>query len=246
MIEINLLPGSRKKTRSRGGAQLDVRAALSSAVARVKDPLLVGAIAAVLVAGAALGGMHLTQAAEANTLEESLQKAQQDSMKHAVLIREKRKAEAQRDSVNRQVSLIRAFDDKRFVWPHVMDEISRALPPYTWLTTVSHMSAPAARTPAPRTPPARSPSGRAAPDTTEVVEDPQVRFRIVGNTVDLQALTRFMKLLEASPFITDVQLVKSSLIIVENKEITEFQLDAAYEAPDRSVIRTVPFSLSVR
>lgn len=231
MIEINLLPGSGKKTRSRGGASIDVRAVLSGALARVKDPLLVGAIAASLLSGLAVAGMYLLQRAEANTLEVALQKAQQDSMTHAILIREKRKAEAQRDSVMKQVELIRSFDDKRFVWPHVMDEVSRALPPFTWLTSIGHTNAVGA-------------AGQAAEAdslTTQVI-----RFRVVGNTVDLQALTRFMKLLEASPFITDVQLVKSALVIIDGKEITEFQLDAAYEKPDPSVIRTVPFSLSVR
>jgi len=47
-----------------------------------------------------------------------------------------------RDSVVNQVNLIRSFDDKRFVWPHIMDEVSRALPPYTWLTSVTQTSAP--------------------------------------------------------------------------------------------------------
>ena len=69
---------------------------------------------------------------------------------------------------------------------------------------------------------------------------------MVGNTVDIQALTRFMKVLEASPFVENVQLVKSTLIVIDGKEITEFQLDAAYQAPDSSVITVLPVSLSVR
>jgi len=64
--------------------------------------------------------------------------------------------------------------------------------------------------------------------------------------VDIQALTRFMKLLEASPFIQNVTLVKSSIVIADGKEVTEFQLDASYQAPDPSAIKTVPVSLSVR
>ena len=47
-----------------------------------------------------------------------------------------------------------------------------------------------------------------------------------------------MKLLEASPFVEDVQLVKSAMIIVEGKEVTEFQLDAAFQKPDSAAIRT--------
>jgi hypothetical protein len=55
-----------------------------------------------------------------------------------------------------------------------------------------------------------------------------------------------MKDLEASPFIQDIQLVKSTTVIVDQREVTEFQLDAAWETPDPSVIRTVPVSLAVR
>jgi hypothetical protein len=69
---------------------------------------------------------------------------------------------------------------------------------------------------------------------------------MVGNTVDIQALTRFMKDLEASPFVQNVQLAKTSIVIAEGKEITEFQLDAEYQTPEPGAIRTVPVSLSVR
>jgi type IV pilus assembly protein PilN len=55
-----------------------------------------------------------------------------------------------------------------------------------------------------------------------------------------------MKLLEASPFIQNVTLIKSSIVIADGKEVTEFQLDASYQAPDPSAIKTVPVSLSVR
>ena len=73
-----------------------------------------------------------------------------------------------------------------------------------------------------------------------------MRFRLVGNTVDIQALTRFMKLLEASPYIENVQLAKSELVMVDGKEVTEFQLQAQYERPDTTLIATAPVSLSVR
>ena len=43
-----------------------------------------------------------------------------------------------------------------------------------------------------------------------------------------------------------VQLVKSTMILVDGKEVTEFQLDARYQYPDSSAIRTQPVALSVR
>jgi hypothetical protein len=73
-----------------------------------------------------------------------------------------------------------------------------------------------------------------------------VQFRLIGNTVDIQALTRFMKVLESSPFIENVQLEKSAIILVDGKEVTEFALSAAYQTPDPSSIKNVPVTLSVR
>jgi hypothetical protein len=79
-----------------------------------------------------------------------------------------------------------------------------------------------------------------------VAQAQRVDFRLVGNTVDIQALTRYMRLLEASPFVENVQLIKSALIIVDGKEVTEFTLDASYQTPDSTAIRTVPLTVSVR
>jgi len=73
-----------------------------------------------------------------------------------------------------------------------------------------------------------------------------MKFQISGNTVDIQALTRFMKLLEASPFVKNVTIAKAELVSLEGKEVQEFLLEAEYERPDASVIATVPVTLSSR
>ncbi|HET7583737.1 MAG TPA: PilN domain-containing protein [Gemmatimonadaceae bacterium] len=252
MIEINLLPGSGKKARS-GGAGVNLSGALSGMAARVKDPFLAGAMAAIVIAVLAIGGMFWKTRAEANTLLEGLQRAQADSIRYASIIKEKHKAETQRDSVLKQMALISAFDDKRYVWPHLLDEISRALPPYTWLTSVeqTNITTDDPQRALPQRPAAAAKNGKnakpdSAADADSTAGPPQVKLRIIGNTVDIQALTRFMRLLEASPFLQNVQLVKSALIIVDNKEVTEFTVDAEYEVPDASVIRKTPFTLSVR
>ncbi|MDQ2890027.1 MAG: PilN domain-containing protein, partial [Gemmatimonadota bacterium] len=70
-------------------------------------------------------------------------------------------------------------------------------------------------------------------------------FRIVGQTVDVQALTQFMKNLEASPFIKNVQLTRSDLVTADTKEVTEFQLEAQTEVPPANLLRTVPLSIAV-
>jgi Tfp pilus assembly protein PilN len=72
----------------------------------------------------------------------------------------------------------------------------------------------------------------------------QVQFRIVGHTVDIQALTRFMKSLEASPFIQNVQLKSSDLVQTEGKEVTEFTLEAESQTPPPFAVKTVPLVVS--
>jgi Tfp pilus assembly protein PilN len=73
-----------------------------------------------------------------------------------------------------------------------------------------------------------------------------VRVRVVGNTVDIQALTRFMTQLEASPFLAQVQLAKSERSVDNGKEVTQFQLDMMYSRPDAAQVRRVPLAVSVR
>ena len=246
MIEINLLPGTGKKPRSKGAPGASLAGVASGVAARVRDPYLISAIVSVLLVGSLIGTAYWYQRAQYNALNEQLQKAIQDSTRLSGVIREQRKAQTQRDSVLAQVELIRSFDNKRFVWPHIMDEISRALPPYTWITSVVQTNGSTAQPAQPTTGKPAKPGEKTGPPPVDSSSVPKVQFRLVGNTVDIQALTRFMKLLEASPFIENVQLEKSSIILVDGKEVTEFALTASYQNPDPSAIKMQPVNLSVR
>jgi len=252
MIEINLLPGQTPKKGARGGAGVDIGGAAAAFATRVKDPFLIGAIASILLATLAVAGMFWYQRGQTTDLNTKLQTALQDSSRYTGVIKEKRRAEAERDSVVRQVELIKSFDNKRFVWPHIMDEISRALPPYTWITSVvqTNMGGSGAtqNQAQNQAQPAPKPGDKVVPHlpTVDSSTVPRVRLRIVGNTVDIQALTRFMKDLEASPFLTNVQLDRSELALELNKEVTQFQLTIGYNRPDSTAIRRVPFTLSAR
>jgi hypothetical protein len=54
-----------------------------------------------------------------------------------------------------------------------------------------------------------------------------------------------MKSLEQSPFIRNVQISRSELVMTEGgKEVTEFVLEAESEKPGPGVIQTVPLSLT--
>lgn len=246
MIEINLLPGARKKTRSRGPS-FNIPDVLRDLQSRVRDPWMISAVAGVALGLVAIGAMWTLQSRRESSLTEREQKAVQDSTRYASVIAERAKAEAQRDSVQRQIAVIAAIDGTRLIWPHVLDEISRAMPPYVWLRSVTQTSAVSNESPevqagVSKAAPKKGPARPAAQQSDENV----LALQIVGNTVDIQALTRFMKALEASPFLQNVTLVRSDVVMQQGKEATEFRLDMQYEKPDPSVLRTVPFTVSVR
>ena len=237
MIEINLLPGAGRKTRGRG-ASAGLGATLSGVAAKVKDPHLIFGVVAVAGTLALIALLQWRQTAMASGLDDAEQRAVQDSARYAAELSVKRAAEARRDSVMRQLGIIKAIDNNRFVWPHLMDEVSRVMPPYTWLTHLSQTSA--------MPTPGGLASDSAAKKDSLNVTPPEMKFRVNGITVDIQALTRFMKDLEASAFVQNVVLDKSTLAVVEGKEVTEFQLSAEYQTPDSSAIRLQPIALSVR
>ena len=153
MIEINLLPGSGKKARSTG---FSLTAIAGQAGSRVKDPFMIAAAVSIIAAVASIGYLHISQASRADELTERERRAVQDSTRFVAVLRERNRALAQRDSVQRQLEIIKSIDNDRFVWAHIMDEVSRALPPYTWLKTIQQSAVVAAATPATPPPPPKA------------------------------------------------------------------------------------------
>ena len=250
MIEINLIPGTGKKSKKGGGggAKLNLGASLGNLKAKVRDPYMLGAIGSAVVAILVTGGLYTTQESRSARLEDELQKAVQDSTRYASVLREREKAEAKRDTVLRSLNMIRAIDDDRYIGPHVMEEVSSALPPDTWIgargfSGVGQATTPVTTVLAPEASGASSRRRKAVP--TQIVRD-TVRIRLVGNTVDIQALTRFMKQLEVSPLLENVTLVSSQHATDNGKDVTQFQLDMRYTRPGATEVRRVPLAVSVR
>lgn len=239
MIEINLLPGARKKAGSSRSASLGVGAAFGALVSRLRDPWLALAIVGATIGLAASGGMYVVQDREARALEDQQRVAVQDSTRYAAVLEQRRTVESQRDSILRQIAVISAIDGDRFLWAHVLDEVARALPTYTWLRSVSQTS------PSAPTVPATTPA-TAADAAATAGDAPGLGLRIVAYTVDIQAVTIYMKNLEASPFLENVTLGGSDKAVTDGKEVTQFTLDMQYAKPDSSAVRTVPFSIAVR
>lgn len=253
MIEINLLsPGEGAGKKKSGGLaflarfQRDKNSQNTSMDDSAPAPArpMISAAAGIAVAFAVLGvgGGFWYQDRQLASLDEHLQQELADSARFSAVIGERKTVIARRDSLISQLGIIQQIDDSRYVWPHILDEVSRALPPYTWITTITQMSAKAVL-------PQRDTAHKAA-DSTKVrakpAAEPEVTFQIVGNTVDIQALTRFMRVLESSPFVQNVTINKSSVMLIDNREVTEFTLDVQYQKPDPAAVTTVPITLSVR
>jgi Tfp pilus assembly protein PilN len=215
---------------------------------RISDPWLIAGIGVTAVVGATVAALYVTQAARAATVDEALQKAVRDSTRYASVLQDRETAEAKRDTVLRSLNLIRAIDDDRFIWPHVMDEVSRSLPPYTWIVSLGFTGTGQAQaTVATIAAAPEADTGRHKKKAVQTaIPRDTVRIRLVGNTVDIQALTRFMKQLESSPFLEQIQLAKSERANDNGKEVTQFQLDMLYTRPDPALVRRVPLAVSVR
>jgi len=264
MIEINLLPGDgKKKRRAKTTSSMKFEFHPSQWFAgiteKITDKYLLGAIGAAGLSGLLIALMVISQTARGAMLEARETKAVKDSAQFSAVLNAKAKAEATRDSLYQQIAIIKSIDDSRYLWSHLMYEISNALPQYTWLTEVTQTSQPrsvavadtvkyaASADTANKTPRQRAldrDRAKKARGDSLLAAAKDVRFRLVGHTVDIQALTRFMKSLEASPFIQNVQLSRSDLVQAEGKEVTEFTLEAGTQAPPPFAIKTVPLIVS--
>lgn len=225
MIQINLLPGVKRK-RS-GSAKDALLGQLKELGARVKDPMLIVAVVAWVLAAGWLAYGFISNARKMKDLEPRLEQAKDEHRRYRNLMAEKRRTEAIRDSLLAQIGIIRTVDGDRYTWPHVLDEVTKALPAYTWLVNLNSITPTAAVDSA---------------DTTQ----PALQFQIDGRTVDIQAYTRFLRQLEASPWIIDVTPLQASTVVEKERAVTAFSIRATFTRADSAYIRTVPMSQSVR
>src|SRR3989475_128445 len=191
MIEINLLPGKKKRAAPGAGFRFalpDFR----GLIATIRNPWLIAASAtsAVVIVGAVL--LFFTQTARLRVAEARLDAVRVEKRRFDAVIAQKRQSERIRDSLAAEINIIRGIDADRYVWPHILDQITKALPPYTWLTGISAQGSVQTQ--------AAVPAGGGIDSTGA----PAVRVWITGSTVDIQAYTTFLRQLAASPWLIDV------------------------------------------
>jgi Tfp pilus assembly protein PilN len=215
LIEINLVPGS--ATASLGSRRL-ASLSLPALPHLNADLRVVGGVAAGVILLLALGFGYLQLETRKVELETQIQRELTDSARFSATLALLRSLQARQDTISRKIDIIRSVDSRRYVWSHLLDEISLAVPAHTWLAQIN---------------------------SSEVADSAAVGpvFTIQGNAGSTQALTRFMKNLEASVFIRDVTLITTEQEEHDGRPVQRFSLEARYRTPEAAFIETMPILL---
>jgi Tfp pilus assembly protein PilN len=206
MIEINLLPGSDRKRRARLPFPLPKRSGPSKV-----DPWTAFVAAGWILGIGVVVWLFMSTRSEETRLDGAIREAAADSARYAAIIQSTERLRARRDSIAERLRVIQEIDEGRYIWPHIMDEVSRALPEHTWLTGIDQMQG-----------------------------GPRPSFRIEGRAGNNFVLTRYMNNLEASPFIGRIRLASTTLAVEEQRLVHAFVLEARYQDPPFDLIETVP------
>jgi len=215
MIEIDLLPRTEGKKKGAGARKGPSRSQLNLPRIPV-DPWILAPVVLWVVVVSLGVWLFLGLGGRSSELAVELDVAQRDSTRFAEVIRRTESLQATRDALAERLTLLQELDGRRYLWPHLMDEVARALPDFTWLTRLSEAS-----------------------------PHPELSFRIEGRSASYLALTSFMENLEASPFIRGVRLVGSDQMVLQvegagARRVYEFVLEARYETPPSDLIEREP------
>lgn len=178
------------------------------------DPWAIYVVLAWIAGPALVIWLFLGTRAQSAELDRTIQQEVADSARLAMLIESSARLRARQDTIAQKLEIIQEIDAGRYTWAHILDELSLALPEHTWLSAV-----------------------------TQLEPGSWPRFRIEGRAGNNFVLTRYMRNLEASPFISRVRLSSTQLAVEDERVVHAFVLEARYSDPPPELIETVPLLL---
>lgn len=210
MIEINLHPsgGEKKARRKRRSVNLPSGARLQGLR---EDPWNAALIAALVLVPLAVLSLWLLQRSGEHSLQTQLEAATADSARLADLRVLSDSLTDRRAAIRKRIQLVEQLDRNRFVWPHLLDEIGRAVPNLAWLTAIKENS-----------------------------PLPQVQVQLLGTAANPLVVTQFVHNLERSRFLTDVQIVSTQAKEIKGLTAQNFTLTVRYRAPAPDSVSTQP------
>ncbi len=220
MIEINLLPGKKGKRGGKGGASFKLPD-FKGLAASVKDPWLIACASSWVMVAAMVLLLYVPRLRAVSALVPKLEASHQEADRMKAVLKTKADAEARRDTLLAQIRVIHDIDRERYIWPHVLDAIAKALPPYTWLDDIT----------------SRPPDQ----DTTSA----GVSFQIHGKSADIQAITRFVRNIEESPFLQGATQVSTTVVTDHGRDVFDYVLNVKYQQPDSTILTMQPLAASL-
>ncbi len=218
MIEVNLLPGGRKRASKGGGFsfKLPSLAALRGGGGGGADAvdryMLFFGVAAAIAIGY-VGYSFMGVRGDAEELEVRLEQQRQDSIRFAALIEQTNQLTARRDLLAQRVEIIQQIDAARYTWPHLLDEVAGAVPDYLWLRDITYAN------------------------------EAPLQVRIGGRAGSTFAVTNFLRRLEASRFLRNAEIQAMQLQPSEANQadlVQVFEILVTYESPPLEELQTVP------
>jgi Tfp pilus assembly protein PilN len=140
VIEVNLLPGGKKKASKKGFSFSMPKLSLGGGGDAPDGYVVFFAIAAAVAIGY-MGWSFMRVRGQAGDLEVRVEQERQDSISLAATIEQTDRLVARRDSIAERVAIIQEIDAGRFIWPHLLDEVAAAVPEYVWLREVTYANA---------------------------------------------------------------------------------------------------------
>ena len=198
MIKINLLPPEKRK-KLKKVAPAKKKAAVP-ALPKIKlkfDPLVVFPVAALIIAVVLIGGSFFWLGYKEKNLKERRDTLQIELNRLNQVILRIDNLKLQTRQVRERMEVILDVDKNRFLWPRILDEISSALPRYTWLESI-----------------------------TEITPFPQLTLRVEGNTMSNLLLSELIGKLENSSMLKDIRLISSAERVHGSYQTKYFVLEA--------------------
>ena len=214
MIKINLLPPEKRKKLNK--VTPAKKKAAGPALSKMKiglkfDPLVTLPVAALVIAVVLIGGSFFWLGYKDKSLQERRDSLRVDLNRLNQEILRIDNLKLQTKQVRDRMEVILDVDRNRFLWPRILDEISSALPRYTWLESV-----------------------------TEITPFPQLTLRVEGNTMSNLLLSQLITKLENSSMLRDVRLVSSTEREHASYQTKYFVLEADctlnQEVPDTTAV----------
>lgn len=211
MIEVNLHP-SRKGGRGRkGGGRSGLDLSMPDLgdvqfLDRVRsDPWNAAMIGALILVPLLIVFFWLGQRSTEQQLQERLDAALADSARLADLRALSDSLTSREQEIRERIRLVRGLDDNRYVWPHLMDELSSALPARAWLESVIQQS-----------------------------PLPNLEVQVQGNAGSPLIITDFVRNLERAPHVGEVQIVGSNRQLIDGVSTQAFTLNVTYRSSSGS------------